>query len=167
MGLSLLETINGIDHISQTASFLRVKNKGNNKESRKQQHKYKGNTYSSIFPVHYCWMKVNGKAPPESARVGPPWWTQRVWFSEAFPNNDLSITDENTFLSSLSLRESCESITIGVAACAASKPKQSTLLLLLMKYKPTICYFEHTWQFVKITWQTFLKGKFKMSGFPL
>ena len=71
MGLSLLETINGIDHISQTASFLRVKNKGNNKESRKQQHKYKGNTYSSIFPVHYCWMKVNGKAPTESARGGP------------------------------------------------------------------------------------------------
>ena len=71
MGLSLLETITGIDHISQTASFLRVKNKRNNKESRKQQHKYKGNTYSSIFPVQYCWMKVNGKAPTESARGGP------------------------------------------------------------------------------------------------
>ena len=142
MGLSLLETINGNDHISQTASFLRVKNKRNNKESRKQQHKYKGNTYSSSFPVHHCWMKVTGKAPPRVRQA--PILDSKSLFSEAFPNNDLSITDENTFLSSLSLRESCESITIGVAACAASKPKQSTLLLLLMKYKPTICYFEHT-----------------------
>ena len=136
MGLTLLETITGIDHISQTASFLRVKNKRNNKESRKQQHKYKGNTYSSIFPVHYCWMKVNGKAPPEST------------------------------IYRLCLWGSFESITIGVAACAAAKTK-TTFLSLLMKYKPIICYFEHTWQFVKIIWQTFLKGKFKMSGFPL
>ena len=46
--MGLLETITRNDHISQTASTPRAKNKRNNKENRKQ-HKYKGNTYSSIF----------------------------------------------------------------------------------------------------------------------
>ena len=49
MGLAPLETITGIDYRSQTASTPRAKNKRNNKENRKQQHRYKGNTYSSIF----------------------------------------------------------------------------------------------------------------------
>ena len=44
MELAPLETITGIDRISP-----RAKNKRNNKENRKQQHRYKGNTYSSIF----------------------------------------------------------------------------------------------------------------------